>query len=172
MYATTFGSSRLNHSTKEYQDGIKIGAFLAQKGFTVKCGGYGGLMEAVSRGVKEEGGVCIGYGLAFFDARRPKNPYIDEMVVCEDLFDRIRGLVEKSKLFIIQMGEIGTLNELFYVWCLKYAKIDTDFRICVIGCDWSELIKLPMVSEENFAMLELYEDGDDFIKRVFDAESI
>ena len=166
MNVTTFGSSRIGSDEKEFEEGIRIGKFFAKEGFTVRCGGYGGLMEAVSRGVYEEGGRCIGYGLEFFDAIRPKNPYISELIVCKNLHERIERLIEDCSLFVVQKGEIGTLNELFFVWCLKYAKINSDFRICLVGREWEELFKLNFISRDNYNMLEFYENADDLIGRV------
>jgi len=167
MFVTTFGSSRLDDKTKEYQEGVMLGRFFAAKGFVVKCGGYGGLMEAVSRGVYEEGGRCIGFGVEHFEAIRPKNPYIKEMVVCKSLFERVERLIEGSSLFVVQKGDIGTLNELFLVWCLKYAGISQEFRICVIGEEFKDLYSLRIIDRKNFDMLEFFKDGEDFINKAF-----
>ena len=69
-FATTFGASQVDDE-KLYLEGVELGKFLAQKGYIVKCGGYGGLMEAVSRGVREVGGEVIGLTLKYFDEIRP-----------------------------------------------------------------------------------------------------
>ncbi len=47
-------------STKVYEQARKVGQLLAQRGVVVYCGGMGGVMEAVSRGVSEEGGTVVG----------------------------------------------------------------------------------------------------------------
>ncbi|MBU0458608.1 hypothetical protein KKF03_04130 [Patescibacteria group bacterium] len=59
-FATTFGGSGYTPDSIQYQDGIRLGTFLAEQGYTVKCGGYYGLMEAVSQGVHEAGGQIRG----------------------------------------------------------------------------------------------------------------
>ncbi len=47
-------------SPKDYEDSIKIGIRLAEENYLVFCGGGSGVMEAISKGVKEGGGTCIG----------------------------------------------------------------------------------------------------------------
>ena len=39
---------------------VEVGRELARRGAVVICGGLGGVMEAVARGVREEGGVSLG----------------------------------------------------------------------------------------------------------------
>lgn len=43
-----------------YGTARNVGARLAARGHTVVCGGYGGVMEAVCRGAREENGHTIG----------------------------------------------------------------------------------------------------------------
>src|ERR1700683_2635396 len=47
---TVFGSSYPRESDNEYATARQLGAELAKKGFSLCTGGYGGVMEAVSRG--------------------------------------------------------------------------------------------------------------------------
>lgn len=39
---------------------VEVGRLLATRGATVLCGGLGGVMEAVARGVHGAGGTCVG----------------------------------------------------------------------------------------------------------------
>src|SRR5436190_20765313 len=57
---TVFGSSRPQDGDADYSDARSLGGELARAGFAVCSGGYGGVMEAVSRGVKEAGGKTYG----------------------------------------------------------------------------------------------------------------
>ena len=50
---TVFGSSRPRAGEAHYAQAQALGAELATKGLIVCSGGYGGVMEAVSRGAKE-----------------------------------------------------------------------------------------------------------------------
>ena len=53
---TVFGSSRPGEGSPDYEEARVLGRALAKHGFAVCSGGYGGVMEAVSRGAKEAGG--------------------------------------------------------------------------------------------------------------------
>ena len=65
--AVVFGSAlKTLTGTKEYQDTVLIGEILATKGYKVKSGGYYGIMEAISKGVSEAGGIAIGHTCATF----------------------------------------------------------------------------------------------------------
>jgi uncharacterized protein (TIGR00725 family) len=43
-----------------YTDAVTVGRLLAEAGVCTICGGLGGVMEAVARGVREADGTCIG----------------------------------------------------------------------------------------------------------------
>ena len=53
---TVFGSSRPTEVDRDYAEARALGVELAKRGFVICSGGYGGVMEAVSRGAKEAGG--------------------------------------------------------------------------------------------------------------------
>jgi len=134
--ATTFGASRCEPNSPRYREGVALGELLARLGYTVRCGGYGGLMEAVSKGVAQAGGVCIGIGLEAFDERRPPNPYLTRKIVAKDLYQRLQLLIEGSQLFIAQYGSVGTLNEIFMVAALKYGGLKPSIQIVLLGKEY------------------------------------
>ena len=88
----------------------EVGRLLAQRGAVVVSGGLSGVMEAVSRGAKNAGGLVIGI-LPGFD-KRDANPYVDVALttgmgwMCNTLTVRAADAV------IMISGGIGTLNEL------------------------------------------------------------
>jgi uncharacterized protein (TIGR00725 family) len=51
MIITVYGSSRPKFGEEEYQTAYELGKLLANSGFTVCNGGYGGTMEASAQGV-------------------------------------------------------------------------------------------------------------------------
>ena len=51
-----FGSSQTEPGSAEWEDARRAGARLAEEGYAVITGGYGGTMEAVSNGAAEAGG--------------------------------------------------------------------------------------------------------------------
>jgi len=161
-YITTFGASRVEDK-ELYEEGVKLGKFLALRGYIIKNGGYGGLMEAVSKGAREVGGEVIGITLKYFDEIRDKNPYLTQRIQTKDLFERLKFLIEDSNIFIAQRGSIGTLNEIFMVWALKYG-LKKDYRICLIGKEYYELKNFSLISNERLREIEIYPTLEDFIK--------
>jgi uncharacterized protein (TIGR00725 family) len=166
-FATTFGSSTIKENQKEYKEAIEIGYTLAQKGYTLKCGGYGGLMEAISIGAKRAGGECIGQCMAYFEDIREPNNNLSSKVVHKDIFDRLRGLIENSEIFIVQRGSLGTINELLMVWTLAYID-QLDARIVVIGDEFLDIKKLEHlpIDEKLYKKLEFFSDYREFLETV------
>lgn len=164
-YASVFGGSELSRESPEYREAERLGEFLAQNDYVVKCGGYCGLMEAVSKGVKKAGGKCIGITNAAFDSKKC-NGFISEERKSKDIFDRLRNLIDDSKLFIFQKGSLGTMEELCTVWCLAYTKTIVDVKICLIGEFWPDVIggfrKMAIKSEE-FNRLTVFLSMTDFV---------
>ena len=60
IIVTVFGSSRPRAGDADYEEARTLGRALAKHGFSVCSGGYGGVMEAASRGAKEGGGKTLG----------------------------------------------------------------------------------------------------------------
>ena len=52
-----FGGSRVERGSRQYVEAERVGALLAQAGFTLINGGYAGTMEASAKGAKESGGA-------------------------------------------------------------------------------------------------------------------
>jgi uncharacterized protein (TIGR00725 family) len=67
------GSSQANE--EEYEIAYQVGRHLAKKGVVVVCGGRGGVMEAVCKGAKEEGGITVGILTTY--TGEDANPYVD-----------------------------------------------------------------------------------------------
>src|SRR5262252_7395492 len=84
---TVFGSSRPKESDADYQEACRLGHALGRAGFAVCSGGYGGVMEGVSRGAKEAGGTTIGVTAEFFP--REANSWIDSEVRVVSWQDRL-----------------------------------------------------------------------------------
>lgn len=105
-----------------------IGAELARRGAIVLCGGLGGVMEAVSRGVRSEGGLSV--GLLPGSDRAEANAFVD--VALPTGVGEIRNmlLVRASDVVIAISGEFGTLSEVAFALRLG---------IPVVGLDTWEL---------------------------------
>jgi uncharacterized protein (TIGR00730 family) len=111
---TVFGSSQPRAGDEEYAQARLLGAELAGKGFIVCSGGYGGVMEAVSRGAKEAGGRTLAVTAEFF--RTSVNPWVDKEIRVNTWQDRLFELIERGHGYVTCPGGTGTLVELAVVW--------------------------------------------------------
>jgi len=154
--ATIFGGSRTGKKpTQEYIETVAIGRELASFGYEVKTGGYGGIMEAASRGVAEYGGVSLGYTCKTFPTTQG-NQYLTNTIVADDIFDRLRMLISDTDLFIVQKGGLGTLAELFLTLDIC-RKMQNPPRIILFGEHWKEIMEPiePMLSAKEFHLYEI-----------------
>ena len=92
--------------------GESVGVELARRGATVVCGGLSGVMEAVCRGAKSEGGSTIGIlpGRVPTDA----NQYVDIPIVTTMGYSRNIIVVHTGAAAIAIGGAFGTLCEIAY----------------------------------------------------------
>src|SRR5258706_10197430 len=104
---TVFGSSRPRENDAEYEEARELGRMLAANGFSVCSGGYGGVMEAVSRRAKEGGGKTYGVTAEFFSARA--NSWIDVEVRVATWQDRLFELIRMAHGFVACKGGTGAL---------------------------------------------------------------
>jgi hypothetical protein len=116
---TFFGGSLKDDTTPEYLDAQRIAMFLAINGYTVKSGGYYGLMEAVSKGAKLVKKKSIGVTCSIFPSTKG-NEYLSETIVTNSIFKRLDELYTGAEFFIFHKGGIGTLSEFYLLWdCMK-----------------------------------------------------
>lgn len=90
--------------------GEEVGKLLAERGAVVVTGGLSGVMEAVSRGAKNAGGLVIGI-LPGID-KRDANEYVDVAITTGMGWMRNTLVVRAADAVIMISGGIGTLNEL------------------------------------------------------------
>jgi uncharacterized protein (TIGR00725 family) len=108
--------------------GESVGKELAKRGITVVCGGLSGVMEAVCRGAKSEGGSTIGIlpGRVSSEA----NQYVDIPIVTTMGYSRNIIVVHTGAVCIAIGGAFGTLCEIAYA---------LDAGIPVVGLNTWEL---------------------------------
>ena len=111
---TIFGSSIPGEGTEIYRQTQQLGRRLAEAGFAVCNGGYGGLMEASARGARESGGLTIGVTCNVWTST--PNRWIAEEVRTSTFMERLLTLVERGDSYIALPGGTGTLAELALVW--------------------------------------------------------
>jgi uncharacterized protein (TIGR00725 family) len=134
-----FGSSRPHEGEPEYTEAQSIGRELALAGFVVCNGGYGGIMEASSRGAKEAGGETIGVTVDAF--ARMANRWVDREMREATLLKRIETLVGSADGYVIVKGGTGTLLELAYVWEFINKKFIRERPIIIVGDFWSKVVE-------------------------------
>lgn len=112
-----FGSSQTIEGSSEWLVAEGVGRRVALAGHPVITGGYGGTMEAASKGAAEQGGHVIGVtSPSLFPGRTGANPYVEELIETSSLMDRIAQLIERSSGVIALPGSIGTATELLVAW--------------------------------------------------------
>ncbi len=87
-----------------------LGRMIARWGFILFTGGLGGVMEAASRGAREEGGITV--GILPQDNPDEANPYVT-IPVCTGLgVGRNVIIVRSARLLFAVGGGYGTLSEI------------------------------------------------------------
>ncbi len=139
-----FGASQVHPGDGPYQDGVECGKRLAEAGFAVATGGYGGIMEAVCRGAAAVGGPTIGITAPnVFPERTGANDWVQHEIKSDDLVERIGLLTEMAAGCIAMPGSVGTLAELVVAWNLAVVApfANLDFRpVVAVGDVWQTLV--------------------------------
>lgn len=136
---TVFGSSRPREGEAEYEEARQLGRELATRGFCVCSGGYGGVMEAASRGAKELGGRTMGITSKFF--HRTANPWVDEECSMDTWHERLFELIRLGEGFVACRGGTGTLVELAVVWEMLNKGVMKGKPFVALGEFWSPVIE-------------------------------
>ena len=137
---TIFGTSKAREGDSTYMLAYETGRLLAQAGFTIANGGYGGTMLAAAKGASEAGGEVIGVTCAAFKNSRP-NKYVSREVVTTSLDERLDRLIQLGQAYVVLPGGTGTLLELAKVWELKNKGfLKTDKPIILLGGFWKTLV--------------------------------
>jgi len=100
------GTSDIEPRTEEIA--IELGRLLAINNYAVACGGLYGVMEAVCKGAKQEGGFTI--GIIPYEDKSRANEFID--VVIPVPFSQARNIVA----CVAVEGKAGTLSEICFAW--------------------------------------------------------
>lgn len=100
-------------SDEEAELAAETGRLLVAAGYGVVCGGLGGVMEAVARGVEEAGGLCL--GLLPGDDPTAGNPHLS-VSLATGLGEMRNALIARSCLGMIAIGGgFGTLSEIGFM---------------------------------------------------------
>jgi len=159
---TIFGTGRAKAGDAAYEMAYRAGKVLAEAGFVVANGGYGGTMKAAAKGATEGGGETIGVTCTAFRGRA--NGYVSREIVTSSLDERLDTLIKLGRAYIVLPGGTGTLLELAKVWELKNKGfLESDKPIILLGRFWKALIDLIASDDAG---------SSGFINQVDEAEQI
>ena len=115
------GPNKSMCSQQLYDFGVKLGQQIATNNRTFVCGGLGGFMEAVCKGVKQSTDTFNGQTIGILpDAVADKaNPYIDIPVSTGQGIARNIIIVNTADIIIAAGGGAGTLSEIAFAWQQK-----------------------------------------------------
>jgi uncharacterized protein (TIGR00730 family) len=132
------GSARIEQPDPRWEMAHRLGGLLAQHGFAVVTGGYGGLMSAVSQGVSEGGGHVIGLPMRHWENLTP-NRWNAELRWSDGYAARLAHLLRCSGVVALP-GGIGTLSEMSVIWAAAQTEPNPP-TIVLLGEGWPPLIK-------------------------------
>lgn len=156
---TIFGTGRAKPGDEAFMLAYETGMVLAQAGFTIANGGYGGTMLAGAKGAAQAGGEVIGVTCSAFKSSKA-NKYVTREVVTHSLDERLEKLVELGQAYVVLPGGTGTLLELAKVWELKNKGfLDANRPIILIGEFWRPLVDLVATDDpDSSRYVELTDD--------------
>ena len=124
-----------------------VAGLLAQAGFSIICGGRGGVMAAASRGATEAGGVAVGI-LPEEDARSA-NPFLT-VAVPTGMGEMRNAIIARSSLCLVAIGGgMGTISEM------------------ALGLKWNQAV-FALYEDVQLPGAVIASDLDDLIERVLD----
>lgn len=134
-----FGSSRPLEGSGAYEEAHELGRLLGEAGFVVCSGGYGGVMEGVSRGAQEAGGHTMAVTAEFFSSRA--NRWVAEEIRVRTWQERLFKLIELGHGYVAMPGGTGTLVELAVVWEMLNKGVLPHRPFVAVGEFWGDIIR-------------------------------
>src|ERR1700736_842194 len=136
---TVFGSSRPEPGHADYAEAVELGRALAAARFAVCTGGYGGVMEGVSRGAREAGGRVLAVTSSFFKSRA--NRWVEKETPMATWQKRLFELVRLGDGYVACKGGTGTLVELAVVWEMLNKKVIAAKPFAALGNFWQPILE-------------------------------
>jgi conserved hypothetical protein, DprA/Smf-related, family 1 len=143
MRVSVIGGSSVDTETADKAE--SLGEILASRGHAVVCGGQTGVMEAVCRGARSEGGHTI--GILPGDDPGAANEFVDTPVATDLNHARNPLVVMNGDAVIAVDGSSGTLSELGHALTLDkpVAGLNTHR---IDGIDGIEHVETPVAAVE------------------------
>ncbi len=161
------GSARLTESDAWWSQARLLGELLAEKGFVVVTGGYGGLMAAVSRGAHEAGGKVIGLTMQHWTNVEP-NEWNGDLRWSMNYGTRLNYFLNCDGMIALP-GGVGTLSEMALMW----AASQTERRalpLVLLGECWPPIIQSfrenLVINERDLGILRFASDPEEAIREL------
>jgi uncharacterized protein (TIGR00730 family) len=161
------GSARIGRGDARWAEAHELGALLAERGFTVVTGGYGGLMAATSQGASEHGGHVIGLPMRGWEQLRP-NPWNAELRWADGYGSRLDHLLRCGAIVGLP-GGVGTLSEVSVTWAAAQTEVSPP-PIVLLGDCWPPLIRAIgrrlVVDEGDLRLLRVVDTPKEAVEEV------
>jgi uncharacterized protein (TIGR00730 family) len=159
------GSARIEPPDPRWELAHRLGGLLAQHGFAVVTGGYGGLMSAVSQGASEGRGMVIGLPMRHWDKLEP-NRWNGELRWSDGYGSRLDHLLRCSGVIALP-GGVGTLSEMAVIWAAAQTETAPP-SIVLLGECWPPLIKAVgdylVIGPEDLKLLQIVATPEEAIQ--------
>lgn len=159
-----FGSGSAPPDHPVLAEAERLGQLLAEAGFTLVCGGYGGTMEAASRGAQQAGGEVIGVTMDLFTPRLEPNRWLTKERRVKDFFPRLKQLTS-ADAFVSLRGGVGTLTEATLTWSLLQTGQISPRPFVFVGDGWRRLFDAfraeTFMTERDFALATVVDSVDE-----------
>lgn len=160
---TIFGGSKCAKSSTEYREAMDLGRRLAEAGFTICTGGYLGIMEAASRGARENGGRV--FGIVMNQFKHEPNRYLTDKVATNHFYERLQNLITRSVGFVALRGGMGTVTEISLVWNKIQTGVIKKRPLVLVGECWKPVVEAwkvnLAVNDSDIALLDFAENAQD-----------
>jgi len=166
---SVFGSSSPQPGSADYESARLVGRLLAEAGYVVQTGGYGGIMAGASQGAHEAGGHVIGVTSAHMEQWRPTppNPWVIQEKKHPTLRERLLDLVDNCDGAVVLSGGIGTLSEMALIWSFVQVGEISPRPIILVGGLWQRTLAAFMdaayVSPRHQALLTLVRTANEAV---------
>ncbi len=131
------GSARLNEPDDRWKQAQRLGGLLADAGYAIVTGGYGGLMAAVSRGAHERGGHVVGLSMQHWTGIEP-NRWNADLRWSSTYGARLNHLLRCDAIIALP-GGVGTLSEMAVAWSASQTE-GRPLPIILLGDCWPPLV--------------------------------
>ena len=176
---TVFGTGKAKPGDADYANAEQLGRLLAEAGYSIANGGYGGTMEASAKGATQAGGEATGVTCLAFGSGSTRlttggaaNKYVSREIVTKTLDERLNKLIGLGDAYVVLAGGTGTLLELAMVWELKNKGFISGVKpIIISGEYWGALLEMIKAYEPDSGRHLLLADSPEDVVKILKSHS-